>query len=343
MEKIEQSLDRVCRSIGGPVALRDHVRQELRAHLLDAVAGHQAAGMTEADAIVKALEEFGKVEEVRSELEATYGQRRMMAMVIDKAMQWKEKTMKAKWLWMTWAYVAVILVIVLGILWISFANVMLVPKFQVLMRHGIIDPGVAEEAPWIISIVNTVHDVGGRYTTWWLLGVFVAVGLFERCVKSENKPWIRLSALGTVAVLLTVVSVLLAASMVIAYLLGAPAMVRMARPWAVERVEMIDAATNGLDKALAAKDWDEMDKQADQAATALNGLSIRVAIRSLAKLNDHEHERELEDRAKHADANLREMRQAISLKDAQRFHPVFAEFRKALEPIRAAATKKPAP
>src|SRR5207247_7675831 len=60
-------------------------------------------GMAEPEAVAKALEEFGQPQEVRSELEATHGQR-MMAVVLEKAMQWKERTMRAKWLWATWAY-----------------------------------------------------------------------------------------------------------------------------------------------------------------------------------------------------------------------------------------------
>jgi hypothetical protein len=35
MKKLEQYLDQVCRRISGPRALRQHVRQELREHLLD--------------------------------------------------------------------------------------------------------------------------------------------------------------------------------------------------------------------------------------------------------------------------------------------------------------------
>src|SRR5262249_34781262 len=105
MDKLEHYLDQVCRSIGGPRSLRQHVRQELREHLLDAVAGHKAAGLPEELALDRALEEFGGPEQVRSELEATHGHR-LMPVVIDKAMQWKEKTMRAKWLWMSWTYVA---------------------------------------------------------------------------------------------------------------------------------------------------------------------------------------------------------------------------------------------
>ena len=51
MEKLEQYLDQVCRSIGGPRSLRQHVRQELREHLLDALAQHKAAGLPEEEAL----------------------------------------------------------------------------------------------------------------------------------------------------------------------------------------------------------------------------------------------------------------------------------------------------
>src|SRR6266478_9917627 len=119
MDKLEQYLDQVCRGIGGPRSLRQHVRQELREHLRDAVAEHKAAGLPEERALDRALEDFGGPEDVKSELEATHGHR-LMPVVIDKAMQWKEMTMKAKWLWMSWAYLALGLVIALEAFFITF-------------------------------------------------------------------------------------------------------------------------------------------------------------------------------------------------------------------------------
>src|SRR4051812_7554208 len=94
-DRLEEYLQRVCRSMGGPRALREHVRQELREHLLDAAAEQKAAGLSEEAALDRALAEFGEPEAVRSELEATHGHR-ALAVVIDKAMAWKEKTMKAR-------------------------------------------------------------------------------------------------------------------------------------------------------------------------------------------------------------------------------------------------------
>ena len=165
MDKLEHYLDQVCRSIGGPKALRQHVRQELREHLLDAVAEHKAAGMSEEKALERALEDFGGPDQVRSELEATHGHR-LMPVVIDKAMQWKEKTMKAKWLWTTWAHLALASVIALEVFFITCAVIFIVPKFQKLLQDGIIDPAILDEPgwKWMPAFVKTVSVVGGNYT-----------------------------------------------------------------------------------------------------------------------------------------------------------------------------------
>ena len=82
MDRLDSYLNQICWSIGGPKALREHVRQELRAHLLDAVEQHKRAGLTDDEAVTKAMEEFGRPEDLRPELEAAHGHR-MLAVLID--------------------------------------------------------------------------------------------------------------------------------------------------------------------------------------------------------------------------------------------------------------------
>src|SRR5262249_40505565 len=214
--KGERYLDEVWRRMGGPRPLRQHVRQELREHLMDAAAEHQAAGLSPEEALDRAIANFGGPDFVRSELEATHGHR-VMAVVIDKAMQWKEMTMRAKWLWTTWAYLAAAAVVALELMWISFAGIYLVPKFFKLMQEGLIDPAILDEhgVAWGVSFLHRLSVVVGGYTTLLLLVAAAAWGLFEWRVQSENKPFMRLSALGTAAVALTLVSVLTGATMII--------------------------------------------------------------------------------------------------------------------------------
>ena len=46
MDKVEPYVEYVCRGIAGPRAMRKHVQQELREHLVDAISEHEAAGST---------------------------------------------------------------------------------------------------------------------------------------------------------------------------------------------------------------------------------------------------------------------------------------------------------
>jgi hypothetical protein len=337
MEKLEQYLDQVCRSIGGPRDMREHVRQELREHLLDAVAQHKAAGLSEADALQKALDEFGKPEEVRSELEAAHGKRTMW--LIDKALDWKEMTMRAKWLWLTWAHLAVLGVIALEVLFITFTVLMLIPKIQKLMHDGYIDTGELREREmmWMVNFLHELSYVCGHYTWLFILIPGALWGLFEWRVQSDNKSFMRLSALGTVALALMVVIFITAAGMVIPYLLAAPAMGVMARPWAVERVNDMDAAFTKLEKAQKEKDWPEMQKHARDIAGLAKLLTVGPAIMSLAPHNELQKAGELRGHAHGIEQHALEMEKAIREHDERRLEAAMTEFRKSFPPLREAA------
>jgi hypothetical protein len=340
MDKLEQYLHQVCRSIGGSRSLREHVRQELREHLLDAMAGHKAAGLSEEEALERALEEFGKPEDVRSEMEATHGQR-LLAVVIDKALQWKERTMRAKWLWMTWACLALVLVIALEVLCIVFNVVFIVPKMQKLTHDGIIDPAVIQEqgVSWMAGFLKGLGEVG-HYTAFILLGAVAASGLFEWRVRSENKAFMRLSALGTAAVGLMVVVVLTVASLVIPFCLGVPATGRLARPFALDQVSHIDTAVGALEQALPKKDWAAMHEQADRAAQSLGNLAKAApAVPALATWNERPTAEELRADVKAAGESLGEAQQAIRDKDAGRLEAAMKGFRQAFGPVREAARR----
>jgi hypothetical protein len=341
MDKIEQYLDQVCRSIGGPRALRQHVRQELRGHLQDAVAGYKAAGLSEELALARALEEFGKPDEVRSELVATHGQR-LMAVVIDKAMQWKETTMRAKWLWATWAHLALLLVIALQVMWISFATVFLVPKFNRLMYDGLTDQAILREhgMTWMISFLDDVSAVVGGYTTWLILAAAVAWGVFEWRVRSENKSFMRLSALGTAAVGLMVVAVLMSGALVIPYELSAPDLGRLTFPFALGQITTIDTSVAALEQGLAKKDWETMPEQARRASEALSRLANAApALPSLTTWNQPPTASELRAQVTAALQCLHEAQQAIRDKDAGRLEAALKKFHESYGPVADAAGK----
>jgi hypothetical protein len=338
MDKLEQYLDRVCRNIGGPKSLRQHVRQELREHLLDAVAEHKASGLPEEEALTRALEDFGGPEQVREELEATHGHR-LMPLLIDKAMQWKEETMRAKWLWTTWAYLAVVLVIALDVLFIAFNVVFTIPKMQKLTHDGIVDPAIIEEQgfSWMFGFLNRLSYIGGHYTTQLLLLAAAAWGLLEWRVKSENKPFIRLAVLGTAAVGLMVIVVLTTGALVISFELGAPALGRMARSWAVEQNATIDTSIKGLEQALAKKDWGAVRDQAEKAASAMNRLSAGPGLASLTRWNEPLTVDDLRARVKAANESLSEAREAAHQQNAEGVKAAVRKFHQEYGPVRDAA------
>ncbi len=337
MDKLEHYLDQVCRGIGGPRSLRQHVRQELREHLLDAADQYKAAGLPEAQALDRALEDFGGTEEVRSGLEATHGHR-LLPVVIDKAMQWKERTMRAKWLWTTWAYLVVAGVVVLELLFLPFTARYQVPKLQKITSDGWLQFDASEGlVSWMYSILHGVQRACDTMI-WWLAALAAGWGLFEWRVRSENKPFMRLAALGTAALGLAVVVVITEMSLVIPFTLGLPG-TRIARPWAVEAVTSIDTSVKALEQALVQKDWEAMRERADRAAQGLSRLEAGPSLAALTVRNEPPTVPELWARLTLAKECLREAEQAIRGKDAERLKAALQRFHEQYGPIEEAAAR----
>jgi hypothetical protein len=339
MDKLERYLDQVCRSIAGPRSLREHIRQELREHLLDAAAEHKAAGMTEEAAIARALEDFGGPEQVRAELEATHGHR-TLGVVVDKAMQWQERTMKAKWLWMTWAYLAVVGVIAVELFSIAFTNIFLIPKMHKLQRDGVftLHESVAPLVSRLFAFLDGLQWVCDRLMWWIILSVAVVWGLFEWRVRGEHKPFMRLAALGTAAVALSVVVAIMTGSLSIPFMVGVPPLVRTQKQYAArEEVTAADASVSALEQALAKKDWEAAAEQANRASAELEKLDPNLytlidpwETGALDKMQAH---------LKAAKDGLADALQAARDKDAERVREALKKFREAFAPVQDAAKR----
>lgn len=341
MDKLEQYLDQVCRSVGGTRSMRQHMRQELREHLMDAIAQRKAAGATDEEALDAALREFGTPEEVRSGLEATHGHR-LTAVLIDKAIQWQEKTMRAKWLWLTWVHLALVLVVAFEVLFITYTVMFIVPKFKKLLRDGILDPAILDEhgINWMPSFLSSLAEFTGGYTTPLACFTLLAWGLFEWRIRSENKSLMRLSALGTVAVVLMIVVWLASASLVICFCLGIPATSKVVREYALDQVATVDASVIALNQAKAKHDWVAMQDHATRASTALDHLrEAPTAIYALRSGNEPTTVEELHASIKAARVHLGEAQQAIREKNAAKLGVAMEKFRKAYEPLSAAAKR----
>ena len=108
--------------------------------------------------------------------------------------------MRTKWLWTTWAYLAVVGVIVVELLFVGFVINYQLPKLLKLKSDGVFhfDAANASALSWLFSFLDGVAWAWND-AIWWVLGLAAGWGLFEWRVRSENKPFMRLSALGTAA------------------------------------------------------------------------------------------------------------------------------------------------
>lgn len=342
MNKLENYLHQVCRSMGGPKALREHVRQELREHLLDAVAQHQAAGLSDEAALDRALEEFGKPETVRTELEATHGHRMMMAMVIDKAMQWKEMTMKAKWLWTTWTYLMVVGIIVLEILFCFFSMIYLLPKIKKLQHDGFLmsDEHSRSAMNWMYGFLYGTADVFDRWFGWAVLGFLALWGLFEWRVKSENKPFIRLSVMNSIALGLLIVVVIMSASMAIPFLFSTPALGKMTKPWVSEQLSKIEASMSAAKEAAKKVDRPEMERQFLTINKTLQTVSEGPAFTSWMQWGNQVTVESMQKALEETQAQVRLAMENLGNKDDTILEKMIKDIEKAYEPLRKAGKRE---
>jgi len=329
MDKLEHYLDQVCRRIGGTRAMRQHLRQELGEHLRDAVAQHRAAGLSEEEALARALADFGGPDDVRSELEATHGQR-LLAVAIDKALDWKERTMKAKWLWTSWAHLALLAVIGVAAFYLTFVEMFLTPKFRLIVREGWLNPAMHEpEVSWLFSYIDKL-DWLSRHLTWLLLLVIVLWGLFEWRVRSENKTFMRLSGLATAAVGLILAVMLTTGSMLVLLFLGLPGAVIGGDRLAVNLTGNITTGVAAAERAVAAKDWERAGEQLSRTATHLAILSL-LERRAPAGQRPPE---QLREQLVAAQTSVEDAQQALAARDAARTDAALKRFRQAYEPVR---------
>jgi hypothetical protein len=343
MESLEHYLDQVCRGIAGPREMRLHIRQELREHLLDAVAEHRAAGLSEDAALAKALEDFGGPQEVRSELEAQHGHRMMMALVIDKALEWKEKTMKAKWLWTTWAHLAlggVILAQAVFMWWLLFR---VAPTYDKVKSDGKLGTpsGYEDVMSWNDSVVARTCRLAYWFdqNIWlWLPLLAVAIGLFEWRVRSENKSLIRLSALGTGALALMAPVALASGALVVQFILALSSMHNQPpEPRVRESLATVESSLAALDQAIARKDWGEIDKQSLRM-TAIWKLSGRgAAAPTLLTINDQAKIDQLRTELKSAGDAFVDIQSAVESKDEGKLQQGTKQFHDAFDPVQKTA------
>jgi hypothetical protein len=271
MDSLERYLDRVCRGLGGAASLRRHLRQELREHIAEAAERYKATGLAPDEALQKAISDFGEPGPVREGLEDVYG-RDMLGILIEKAMQWKENTMKAKWLWSGTASLFLLVAIAAQLFFPFCLLWLVVPR----MREMFKDVGEALP-PYALAFLQFADIAIFHYGWVYICGALLIVwALFEWRSRSENKPLIRLSALALVS-LATSALMWWAAIVAIVPLDIVYRGLLLQRPEKVmlERMRMADEAVARLDAAVKGANRDETLHAMRAFASALDEHEYR--------------------------------------------------------------------
>ncbi len=250
MHNIESYLDRVCRGLGGSAGLRRHLREELREHILDAAARYRAEGASPEEALQRAIADFGEPQALREGLEGVYG-RDLMGVLIEKAMQWKENTMKAKWLWSGLASLLLVATIVAQGFFVFSVMWLVVPKLKEMFKDA------GQELPGYAVRLLMIADfaIYGRGSLC-ILALLIVWGLFEWRYRGENRSLIRLSVLAFISLAMMAV-VYWAAIVAVVPQFDVTWVFLSRRPEQEMLAAAIkaDAAMERLDRATGTRDW----------------------------------------------------------------------------------------
>jgi len=283
MNEIEKYLDDVCRTLGGSHDLRQHVREELREHLEEAVEAHVAKGLPRDDAVRKAVEEFGRPEDVGRDLESVYG-RRMMSLAIDKAMDWKARNLKTGWKWSFLTSLTILVIIVAQAALVLCLALFIFPLVEEMYAT------LARALPWYFSVTMRIKffiQWRGWWLPWAVLGLFIAAWLlFEWRSRSESKPFIRLGVGALLALLTTVVTWWAAFVAVVPMAAAIPEIGwQDLRPATAAAIKNAHAAYAEVQKSVAAKDYDSARDALQSLSGSVDWFARPSAVATLFAMN----------------------------------------------------------
>jgi len=337
MNEVEKYLDRVCQSLSGPHSLRQHLREELREHLTEAVEKHVTAGMSQDEAVKKTIEEFGEPEMVRQGLENVYG-RRLIGMMIEKAMAWKEKTMKTGWKWSYAAHFFLAMIVTAQVIFISFAVIIVCPRFFQNYED-------LQQAPpaLLLSYFNVVRFCCD-YWFIWLGPIAIVWAVFEWKCRSETKSMIRLTTGSLVSLALMLFICVSSLGFFLSYHQW-PWWVktRQAESVLLQNVTDADRSFSQLARVVEAQDWPAAHKPADTLTDAFRFMRDRehYSTAMLAGLNRRTEAEEMQRLLRELADLSDDIRDGIRDKDVSRIPIYFTLLEKKFSRLKSLAPRWP--
>lgn len=250
-----------------------------------------------------------------------------------------EAPITSHWIYKGWIYLTLALAIAINLFWLNFAALFLIPKFQKLAYDGVIDLVYvnSDGLGWMPALLEWVYFFAARKVGWVLFALVVLAGLFEWRVKRPSKPFLRISVLATVALVLSIVSILVGVSLALPQLLSGPVTSRMAVTFARVQVFELEVSIDGMEKALARKDWEALQTSAaDATQTLMNLEKLRPAVPGLWSPESRSVE-DMRRLVQQASAAMTGIRQAITENDANEVERGLKIVRDSHLPLREAA------
>lgn len=250
--------------------------------------------------------------------------------------------MFAKGFWKSWALLCLTALVVLQISLLLFTTTFIVPKFMHSIQEGMIDPVVLHMfgESWMIDYLRVLGYLANSLSQYLIFGMLAVWVLFEWRVKSEHKPFIRLSALGTLALVLFAVVCTTAAALVLPYQLCVPWTTTIARPYVNDQIDKVDVALKNLEPAILKKDWILIQAQVDRAQQALNRLMVSPYVLPYLRLSlDTTPVDEIQARINTGVSFLEEADCAIQEKEFELLQQAIKKFQSAYKPLREAAVR----
>jgi|GEM_PF-3876426 len=192
-------------------------------------------------------------------------------------MQSKDLILRGKILWSAVLHLSLAGVIALLTLYLAYVNMKVWYEVEHARRSGWLFEGNNGTVAFSRRVFADFHFLAGIVSkSWWMWGIGLPIAwvCFECKVKSEGKPYLRLSAMSLAAFGLTAVSILVTSCFYIEYLFAVP-FLGMARSEHVvrERLESVTEAVAGLDGAMAREDWEESRQHARDARRIFERLT----------------------------------------------------------------------
>jgi hypothetical protein len=250
--------------------------------------------------------------------------------------------MKARWLWESWALLAVAGIVAMEAFAILFGRMFLIPKLQYFSRQDWMRGGDSTAAAclsWASAFLRSLGEVCD-HTILTILAFAGLWGLFEWRVRSENKSLMRLAGFGTLALALMVILVLTSAALIVSMQLAIPGIVTRPPEQVVQQqVSKIDDAVGALEQSVAKRRWPAAGQEVGRASREMNKLaSLGAAAPALSALHDQAKINEFRARLTAANDCLQKARDAILTSDWDLLRSELQEFRRQYAAIHEAAT-----